>query len=100
MNPRLRLICAAALFSTAGAAIKWCQFGPWQIAAFRGLVAGVTILLLIPAARRGWSWRAAAVGLAYPGARVFFVLAHKLTPPPHTGVLPPAHPLFTLPRAP
>src|SRR5258708_5167661 len=100
MNPRLRLVCAAALFSTAGAAIKWCQFGAWQIAAFRGLVAGVTILLLIPAARRGWSWRAAAVGLAYAGAGVFFVLANKLTTAANTVFLQATNPLYILLLAP
>src|SRR5258708_12075921 len=100
MNPRPRLICAAALFSTAGAAIKWCQFGPWQIAAFRGLVAGVTILLLIPAARRGWSWRAAAVGLAYAGAGIFFVLANKLTTAANTVFLQATNPLYILLLAP
>src|SRR5258708_25796252 len=100
MNPRLRLICAAALFSTAGAAIKWCQFGPWQIAACRGLVAGVTILVLIPAARRGWSWRAAAVGLAYAGAGIFFVLANKLTTAANTVFLQATNPLYILLLAP
>jgi drug/metabolite transporter (DMT)-like permease len=100
MNPRLRLVCAAALFSTAGAAIKWCQFGAWQIAAFRGLVAGVTILLLIPAARRSWSWRAAAVGLAYAGAGIFFVLANKLTTAANTVFLQATNPLYILLLAP
>src|SRR5260370_4184009 len=100
MNPRLRLICAAALFSTAGAGIKWCQFGPGQLGAFRGLVAGVTILLLIPAARRGWSWRAAAVGLAYAGAGIFFVLANKLTTAANTVFLQATNPLYILLLAP
>ncbi len=100
MNPRLRLVCAAALFSTAGAAIKWCQFGAWQIAAFRGLVAGVTILLLIPEARRAWSWRGAAVGLAYAGAGICFVLANKLTTAANTVFLQATNPLYILLLAP
>src|SRR5437773_5022075 len=28
---RSQLVLAAACFSTAGAAIKWCSFGGWQI---------------------------------------------------------------------
>lgn len=100
MNPRLRLVCAAALFSTAGAAIKWCQFGAWQIAAFRGLVAGVTILLLIPEARRAWSWRAVVVGFAYAGAGILFVLANKLTTAANTVFLQATNPLYILLLAP
>jgi len=37
-RPRVQLVLAATCFSTAGAAIKWCGFGAWQIAAIRALV--------------------------------------------------------------
>lgn len=47
MTPRSKIVVAAVLFSTGGAAIKWCGFDGWQLAAFRAgiaLVGGVLIL--------------------------------------------------------
>src|SRR3989441_11459514 len=57
VKARLQLVLAAACFSTAGAAIKWCSFGGWQIAAFRALVASSAIVVFIPEARRSWNRR-------------------------------------------
>ena len=36
----------------------------WQVASFRSGIAAVTLLLLVPATRRGWGWRPALVGVA------------------------------------
>ena len=52
---RLQLVLAATCFSTAGAAIKWCGFGAWQIAAIRAIVAMLAMLAFIPEARHRWS---------------------------------------------
>jgi len=100
MVPRLHLVLAAVCFSTAGAAIKWCSFGAAQVAAFRALVAMLAILLLIPAAREGWSWRVALVGLAYAAAGVLFVFANKLTTAANTVFLQATNPLFVVAFAP
>ncbi len=100
MVPRLHLVLAAVCFSTAGAAIKWCSFGAAQVAAFRALVAMLAILLLIPAAREGWSWRVAVVGLAYAAAGVLFVFANKLTTAANTVFLQATNPLFVVAFAP
>ncbi|HET7295683.1 MAG TPA: DMT family transporter, partial [Gemmatimonadales bacterium] len=100
MKARLQLVLAAACFSTAGAAIKWCAFGPWQIAAFRALVAMVTIVVLIPEARRHVTWRAALVGSAYAAAGLLFVFANKLTTAANTVFLQATNPLFVVALAP
>ena len=100
MSPRLRVVAAAVLFSTGGAAIKLCGFGPWQLAAGRALVAACAILVLIPEARRGWSWRSVVVGVAYAGAGLFFILANKLTTAASAIFIQATHPLFILALAP
>lgn len=97
---RLRLIAAAVLFSTGGAAIKWCGFGPWQLAAGRAFVAMWAVALWVPDARSGWSWRAGVVGFAYAGAGLLFVLANKLTTAASTIFLQATNPLFILALAP
>ncbi len=51
---RLMILAAALLFSTGGAAIKACALSNWQVASLRSGIAAVTLLLLIPAARKGW----------------------------------------------
>ena len=100
MSPRLRVVAAAVLFSTGGAAIKLCAFGPWQLAAGRALVAACAILVLIPEARSGWSWRSVVVGVAYAGAGLFFILANKLTTAASAIFIQATHPLFILALAP
>lgn len=100
MKARLELVLAAACFSTAGAAIKWCGFGGWQIAAFRALVAMVAIVALVPGTRTSWSWRAGVVGIGYAGAGLLFVLANKLTTAANTVFLQATNPLFLIALAP
>jgi DME family drug/metabolite transporter len=67
------------LFSTGGAAIKAAQFTGWQIASFRSGVAAFALLVAVPAARHGFGWRTALVGIAYATTLVTFVLANRLT---------------------
>ena len=97
---RLELVGAALLFSTGGAAIKWADFTGWQIASFRSGIAALALLLLTPAARRSWSWRAALVGVAYAGCLVLFVLANRLTTAANTIFLQSTAPLYILILAP
>ncbi len=93
---RLRLATAALLFSTGGAAIKAAEFDAWQIAGFRSGIAALTLLLLLPAARRGWTWRAAVVGTSYAATLVLFVLANRLTTAANTIFLQSTAPLYLL----
>ena len=93
---RLRLAAAALLFSTGGAAIKAAHFDAWQIAGFRSGVAALTLLLCLPAARRGWTWRAAVVGVAYAATLVLFVLANRLTTAANTIFLQSTGPLYLM----
>jgi DME family drug/metabolite transporter len=96
LSPRLQIALAALLFSTGGAAIKATQFGGWQVASFRSGVAAVTLLLVLPAARRGMTWRAALVAVAYAATLVTFVLANKLTTSANAIYLQSTAPLYLL----
>jgi drug/metabolite transporter, DME family len=97
---RLQLLGAALLFSTGGAAIKAAAFDAWQIASFRSGIAALALLLMTAAARRGWTWRAALVGVAYAGCLVLFVLANRLTTAANTIFLQSTAPLYILLLAP
>lgn len=107
-SARLQLLGAALLFSTGGAAIKAAAFTGWQIASFRSGIAALALLLLAPAARRGWTvrqaqgglWRAALVGIAYAGCLTLFVLANRLTTAANTIFLQSTAPLYLLGLAP
>jgi drug/metabolite transporter (DMT)-like permease len=92
----LRLIAAAALFSTAGAAIKSCSLSGTQVASFRAGIAAGAILVLMPEARRRWTWRAALVGLPYAASMTLFVLATKLTTSANAIFLQATSPLYIL----
>lgn len=91
---RLQLVGAALLFSTGGAAIKASAFSGWQLSSLRSGIAAVTVLLLAPAARRGWSWRTAVVALAYAATLTLFVMANKLTTSANTIFLQSTAPLY------
>jgi len=79
LRPRLEILAAAVLWSTAGAAIKLCGLSGWQIAGGRSLVAGLFVFGLFPEARRLPGWRVLLVSVSYAATVVFFVLATKLT---------------------
>ena len=64
------------------------------MASFRAGVAALAVLLLVPAARRGLSARAALVGVAYAVTVVLFVLANKLTTAASTIFLQATSPLY------
>lgn len=100
MKARWQLVLAAVCFSTAGAVIKASTFGAWQIAAFRALIAMLAIILLIPEARRRWTWRVGLVGVAYAAAGLLFVFANKLTTAANTVFLQATNPLFVVALAP
>lgn len=93
---RLQLLAAAALFSTGGAAVKATALTGWQVASFRSGIAALAILLLVPAARRGWSWRVLLVGIAYAATMILFVTANKLTTAANTIFLQSSAPLYVL----
>jgi DME family drug/metabolite transporter len=93
---RVRLVLAAALFSTGGAVIKATTLSGWQVAGFRSGVAALTLLLLLPGARRGWTWRSLLVGTAYAVTLVLFVVANKLTTSANTIFLQSTSPLYIL----
>ncbi|MGE5803298.1 MAG: DMT family transporter [Gemmatimonadota bacterium] len=100
MSPRSKIIVAAVLFSTGGAAIKFCGFGAWQVAAFRATIAMATILIVLPEARRGWSWRTLVVGIVYAATTLLYVQANKHTTAASAIFLQATSPLFILLLAP
>lgn len=93
---RLQLLGAALLFSTGGAAIKATTLTAWQVAGFRSAVAALAIFLLVPAARRGWTWHVVPVGVAYAATLVLFVTANKLTTSANAIFLQSTAPLYML----
>jgi drug/metabolite transporter (DMT)-like permease len=95
---RMKLVAAAMLFSTGGAAIKAVSLGAWQVAAFRSGVAALGVLALSSLARdrKGYTWRAALVGVAYAATLVLFVAANKLTTSADTIFLQSTAPLYML----
>lgn len=92
--PRLQILAAAALFSTGGAALKASVLDTWQVAAFRAVLGGLTVLAFVPAARRGFSGRAWAVGAAYAATGLLFVAANKTTTAASTIFLQSTSPLY------
>jgi drug/metabolite transporter (DMT)-like permease len=100
VNPRFKILAAAVLFSTSGAAIKYLTLDVWQVAGLRGLVAGVALLVMLPEARRGWTWRTFLVGSAFAGATITFALANRLTTAASAIFLQSTSPLFILLLAP
>lgn len=100
MGPRSKIIAAAVLFSSGGAAIKFCAFPAWQLAAFRALFAMLTIVVLVPESRRGWTWRTVLVGFAYAATTLLYVQANKHTTAASAIFLQSTSPLFILMLAP
>jgi drug/metabolite transporter (DMT)-like permease len=97
---RLAIVGAALLFSTGGAAIKYCALDGFQVACLRSAVAGVTIALLAPASRRGWTRRTLLVALCYAGTLVQYVMANKLTTAANAIFLQSTSPLYVAILAP
>lgn len=95
-SARWRLLGVALLFSTGGAAIKGTELSSWQVACLRSAVAAATLLLLLPAARRAWSWRSLVVGATYAATMILFVTANKLTTSANAIFLQATAPLYLL----
>lgn len=96
LGPRLALITTALLFSTGGAAVKATALSGFQVASLRSGVAVLVLLLLLPAARRGWTRRTLVVGVAYAVVMVLFVLTNKLTTAANAIFLQATAPLYVL----
>ncbi len=94
------VVAAALLFSTGGAAIKYCSLTGWQVASFRSAVAALVLLAAFPAARRGWTRHTPVVALSYALTLILFVRANKLTTAAHTIFLQSGAPLWVLLLAP
>jgi DME family drug/metabolite transporter len=93
---RFMILAAAILFSTGGAAVKACSLTGWQVASFRSAVAVLAILILVPAARRGWTRHTWLVAFAYAATMILFVLANKLTTAANAIFLQGSAPLYVL----
>jgi len=93
---RVLLLLAALLFSTGGAAIKLATLSGWQIASYRAGVAALFLWLVLPGARRGWTWRTLAGGSVYAATVILFVLSNKLTTAANAILLQSTYPLYLL----
>ena len=93
---RIRVLAAALIFSIGGAGIKACHLTSWQVTSFRSGIAALTLLLLLPEARRGWNARSVLVGIAYAATVTLFVLANKLTTSANSIFLQSTAPLYIL----
>ncbi len=98
--PRLKILTAAFLFSTGGMAVKSCTLTGWQVTAFRCALGAVAMLVLLPSARRRWTWPAVLVGVAYAGALTLYVFANKTTTSANAVFLSTTGPLYILLLAP
>ena len=96
LRSRLLILAAAALWSTAGAAVKLSTLSAWQIASGRSLVAALVLALTLPAGRRLPSWRGLAASVAYAATVVLFILANKLTTSANAIFLQDTAPLYVL----
>jgi drug/metabolite transporter (DMT)-like permease len=96
LKPRLLVLLAALLWSTAGAAIKLCALNEWQIAGGRSLVAAITLFLLFRSARRVPDLRTVWVAVANAATVVLFVVANKWTTAANAIFLQDSAPLYVL----
>jgi drug/metabolite transporter (DMT)-like permease len=95
LGPRQNIVVAALLFSTGGLAIKACSLNAWQVAGFRSGIAAL-VLLMLPVARSGWSWRTMLVALPYGTTVILFTLANKMTTAANAIFLQDTAPLYVL----
>jgi drug/metabolite transporter, DME family len=98
-SPVLRVIGAALLFSTGGAAIKTGAFTGMQVASIRSGIAAIALILFI-GTRARWSWRVAPIAVVYAATLVLFVTATKLTTSASAIFLQSTAPLFIVVLAP
>lgn len=93
---RLRVLAAAALFSSGGALIKAVHFNGWQVASFRSVVAAATLFLLLREVRRRPTLKVLGVGVAYALTMILFVQANKTTTSASAIFLQSTAPLYVL----
>ena len=96
LEARFNLIIGALLFSTGGVAIKLVTLTGWQVSCYRSLLAGFAMLVLLPRARRGWSWRTAIVAVPFAVTFTLYTLANKLTTAANAIFLQDTAPLYIL----
>ena len=96
LKARVQLIFGALLFSTGGVAIKAATLTGWQVSCFRSLLGGLVILLLIPRARQGWTWRSLVVAVPFAATFTFFTLSNKLTTAANAMFLQETAPFYVL----
>lgn len=100
MSPLLALLAAAVLFSTGGVAIKGIALDGPAVVCLRSAIAAVTLALVLPGARRGWSARTAFAALPYAATLVLFGLSTKLTTAANAIFLQSTAPLWVAALAP
>lgn len=93
---RIYILVGALLFSTGGVAIKLSSMTGWQVAGLRCAVAAVCLLVLLPATRRGFTWRTVLVGLPYAATLILYTLANKETTAANAIFLQDTAPLYLL----
>jgi len=96
MRAKLYIMLGALLFSTGGVAIKASTMTGWQLSCFRSLAAGIALLIMLPAARRGWSWRSIVVAVPFAATFTLFTLANKYTTAANAIFLQDTAPLYIL----
>jgi len=90
------VLAAALLFSTGGAAVKMTSLTGPQVACTRAAIAAAALLIFLPNAWRGLSWRSVLVSWAYAATTISFALANKLTTAANAVFLQSAAPLYIL----
>ena len=93
---RVRLLAAAALFSTGPTAIKACGLGPWQVAGFRSGTAALFLFVLLRDRRKLLRPKLWLVGVAYAGTLVSYAVATKLTTAANAIFLQSTFPIYLL----
>lgn len=94
--PPLQILASAALFSSAGAAIKSSGLDGLEVAFGRSAFAAMTLLLLVRGARRAWNRSIIPVAVCYAATMLLFVSANKLTTAASTVFLQGTSPLYVL----
>ncbi|MDC0714876.1 DMT family transporter [Stigmatella sp. ncwal1] len=96
LRPRLYLLGAAVLWSTAGAAIKLSTLNAFQLASGRSLIAALMLFLVFSDGRRRPTPRMLGVAAAYAATVVLFIFANKLTTSANAIFLQDTAPLYVL----
>jgi drug/metabolite transporter (DMT)-like permease len=97
---RLYILAAAALWSTAGAAIKLSGLNAWQLVGGRSLVAAIAVAAWVPSSRVRPHRRMLGVAAANAVTVILFVVATKLTTAANAIFLQETAPLWVLLFAP